>query len=151
MFVKTTKSESAAARDRLRCTCMRNYVWQYDVQLWENGYTHCLILTQHWVNYRVLTQKQQQTKKTSNQHSKTLKWLECLTHDRKVLSLSPGRSGGRSSSPGSVFCARRFAVSCGTSHVPPKQRCKYTTSVDIQNALQKATVTYSESHATRVQ
>ena len=29
------------------------------------------------------------------------------------------------------------AVSRGTSHVTTKQRCKYTTSVDIHNALHK--------------
>ena len=32
--------------------------------------------------------------------------------------------------------AETAAVSRGTSHVTTKQRCKYTTSVDIQNALQ---------------
>ena len=33
---------------------------------------------------------------------------------------------------------QKSSVSRGTSHVSPKQRCKYTTWVDIQNALQKA-------------
>ena len=32
-----------------------------------------------------------------------------------------------------------------------KQRCKYTTSVDIQKLLGKATFTHSESHMTRAQ
>ena len=31
--------------------------------------------------------------------------------------------------------AETAAVSRGTSHVTTKQRCKYTTSVDIQNML----------------
>ena len=39
------------------------------------------------------------------------------------------------------------AVSCGTSHVTTKQRCMYTTLVDIQ----KVTVTHLESHVTRLQ
>ena len=33
--------------------------------------------------------------------------------------------------------AETAAVSRGTNHVTTKQRCKYTTSVDIQNALKK--------------
>ena len=36
--------------------------------------------------------------------------------------------------------ASTAAVSCGTSHVTTRQRSKYTTSVDIQNALWKATL-----------
>ena len=40
--------------------------------------------------------------------------------------------------------AEMAAVLRGTSHVTTKQRCKYTTSVDIQNALQKA------SHSLRI-
>ena len=41
------------------------------------------------------------------------------------------------------------AVSRGTSYVTTKQRCKYTASVAVQNALCKATVTNSELHTTR--
>ena len=39
----------------------------------------------------------------------------------------------------------------GTSHVTTKQHCTYTTSMDIQKALQNATITYLESHATKTQ
>ena len=45
--------------------------------------------------------------------------------------------------------AETAAVSRGTSHVKNKQRCKYTSSAEIRNALLKATVTHLESHATR--
>ena len=38
------------------------------------------------------------------------------------------------------------AVSRGTSHVIIKQRCKYTTSVDIQKMRNKKLVTHVESH-----
>ena len=38
--------------------------------------------------------------------------------------------------------AETAAVARGTSHVTTKQRCKHTTSVDIQNLLQKETVTH---------
>ena len=41
-------------------------------------------------------------------------------------------------------CAEMAAVSRGTSQVTTKARCKYTTSVEIQN-----TVTHVESHATK--
>ena len=47
--------------------------------------------------------------------------------------------------------AETTAVSCGTSHVTTKQRFKYITGVDIQNELQKATVTHLESRATKAQ
>ena len=40
--------------------------------------------------------------------------------------------------------AETAAVSRGTSHVTTKQRSKYTTSMDIQNALWKA------SHSSRI-
>ena len=43
-------------------------------------------------------------------------------------------------------------VLCGTSHVTTKQRCKYSTLVDIENrAIQKVTVTHFESHVTKAQ
>ena len=44
-------------------------------------------------------------------------------------------------------CTKTAAVSHGTSHVTTTQRCKHTTSVDIQNALKKrgARVTHLES------
>ena len=48
-------------------------------------------------------------------------------------------------------CAKMAAVSSGTSHVTTKQLCNYTTWVDIQTVLQKATVTHLESHVTRTQ
>ena len=48
-------------------------------------------------------------------------------------------------------CAETAAVTCGTSHLTAKQCCKYTTSVDIQNALLKATVTHLEAHVTKAQ
>ena len=38
------------------------------------------------------------------------------------------------------------AVSRGTSHVQTKQRCKYTTSVDIHNALYKKLQTLILNH-----
>ena len=38
-----------------------------------------------------------------------------------------------------------------SSHVTAIQRCKYTTSVDIQKCSTKAAVTHLESHATRAQ
>ena len=41
--------------------------------------------------------------------------------------------------------AETAAVSRGTSHVTTKQHCKYTNSVDIQNALYK-----SYSHSSRI-
>ena len=44
-------------------------------------------------------------------------------------------------------CAETAAVSRGTSHVTTKQRCKYTTSVDIQKRA-VAIVTRSESYST---
>ena len=50
--------------------------------------------------------------------------------------------------------AETAAVSRGTSHVTTKQRCKYTTSVDIvKRAIKKeeAIATHLESHATRAQ
>ena len=56
--------------------------------------------------------------------------------------------------------AEMAAVLRGTSHVTTKQHCKYTTWVDTQNSLWKATVTHLliymiltdlESHAVRVQ
>ena len=45
---------------------------------------------------------------------------------------------------GCMVCERAetAAVASGTSHVTTKQRCKHTTSVDIQNMLQKETVTH---------
>ena len=39
-------------------------------------------------------------------------------------------------------CTRMVAVSHGTSHGTTKQHCKYTTSVDIQNMLQKASCSF---------
>ena len=40
------------------------------------------------------------------------------------------------------------AVSRGTAHVTTKQRCKFNTTVDIQNALCKAAIVHSEPHVT---
>ena len=48
-------------------------------------------------------------------------------------------------------CTMVAAVSDGTSHVTTKQCCKYTTLVDIQNALWKATVIHLKSHNTTAQ
>ena len=49
-------------------------------------------------------------------------------------------------------CAEVAAVSHDTSQVTTKQRCTHTTLVDIvKNTLYKATVTLSESPATRAQ
>ena len=45
-----------------------------------------------------------------------------------------------------VTCAKMAAVLCCISHVTTKQCCRSTTSVDIQNAPYKATVTPSKSH-----
>ena len=42
--------------------------------------------------------------------------------------------------------AETAAVSRGTSHVTTKQRVKYTTSVNIQNALSEQLVTHLESY-----
>ena len=47
-------------------------------------------------------------------------------------------------------CVEVAVVSRGTSHVTTKQRCKYTTSVDIQNALCKATVIQSGEQQERI-
>ena len=44
-------------------------------------------------------------------------WLERQTRDRKVLGLSPSRSGGRISSPGSAFCADSYFGIHSTPHV----------------------------------
>ena len=44
--------------------------------------------------------------------------------------------------------AETAAVSRGTNHVTTKQRCKYTTSVDIQNALKKERKRKEEAIAT---
>ena len=46
--------------------------------------------------------------------------------------------------------AEMAAVLRGTSHVTIKQRCKYTTSVDIQKRAIKNLVTHAESHASAV-
>ena len=50
-----------------------------------------------------------------------------------------------------VLRSATATVPRGNSHVTTKQRCKYTTSVDIKTAHEKTTVTDSESHATRAQ
>ena len=47
--------------------------------------------------------------------------------------------------------AEMAAVSRGTSHVTTKKRCKYTTSMDTQNALYKDTVIHLESNVTKEQ
>ena len=43
------------------------------------------------------------------------------------------------------------AVSRGTSYVTTKQRCKYTTWMNIQKRAKENGVIHSESHATRAQ
>ena len=55
------------------------------------------------------------------------------------------------SSGGRQLICLETAAARGTSHVTTKQRCKYTTSLEIQNALWKATVTHVEWHATKAQ
>ena len=47
--------------------------------------------------------------------------------------------------------AETAAASSGTSHITTKQHCNFTTWVDIQSAVLKATVTHLESHATIAQ
>ena len=43
--------------------------------------------------------------------------------------------------------AEMAAVSRGTSHVTTKQRCKFTTSVDKENALQKASHSFRQERS----
>ena len=50
-------------------------------------------------------------------------------------------------------CTEMAAVSRGTSHATTKQRCRYITTVDIQdkNTRYRKRQSYSESHVTRAQ
>ena len=71
------------------------------------------------------------------------------THYAKLQSLIQNRIRQERSCKVYTERAETAAVPRGTSHVTTKQRCKYTTSAEIWNALLKATVTHLESHATR--